>query len=264
MKNYGAIIVDDERNVRDALGALISSYCPDIQILGFASSADEARKILSVKKTDIVFLDISMPREDGFSLLQSIDHTSYAIIFVTAFEEYALRALKANAVDYLLKPVNHLELQEAVSKAIYFLELRKNKSEMQDVYKQSIDTLIELMQSEKKHIQKLTISEQFGFTVVNVEDIMYLQADSNYTIIHISGLKKIVVSRTLGEFEKMLDHSMFFRIHKSTILNIMYLKGYCSYQGNYVELNDGTRLSISRRKVNEFREAVRRVAKPVQ
>ncbi len=198
-----------------------------------------------------------MPKEDGFTFLKSIEAEKYGVIFTTAYEEYALNALKANAIDYLLKPVNQIELCEAVAKAIQYMELRLTRSEMIAIYKESLGNLPEQVHQERRPIEKITVAEQFGFRMVKVADIMYLQADSNYTILHLSGLNKIVATRTLSDFEKLLDPLVFFRIHKSTIINLNHLQAYSSYEGNFAELHDGTQLSISRRNLNDFREAVR-------
>ena len=264
MKNYRALIVDDERNIREALTLLLEEYCPEIVVCGAASSAHEGRELLKLNEIDIILLDISMPGEDGFSFLHSIPKENYAIIFATAYQEYALKALKASAVDYLLKPVNGIELREAVTKAIEFSELRMKSAEIQKIYHESLEALQQNIRSEDQVISKITVSEQFGFRIVNVSDIMYLQADSNYTILHLSGLNKIVATRSLCEFEKMLVHPAFFRIHKSTIINMNFLQGYSSYEGNFAELKDGTRLSISRRKLIEFREAVKHFSKSLE
>ncbi|HEY5510598.1 MAG TPA: LytTR family DNA-binding domain-containing protein [Prolixibacteraceae bacterium] len=257
MKKYRAIIIDDERNVREVLELLLLRYCPEIEIAGLASSAAEGRKLLKEYAVDIIFLDISMPKEDGFSFLNSVNKEDYCIIFVTAFEDYALRALKASAIDYLLKPITPQDLIEAVTKATRHRELVQSREQEKNVYHESLDNLNENINIGFKRINKITIAEQFGFQLVNTSDIMYLEADSNYTIIHLSGLKKIVASRTMGDFEKILDQPDFFRIHKSIIININYLKAYSSYQGNFVELIDGTSLSISRRRLNDFREAIK-------
>jgi two-component system, LytTR family, response regulator len=264
MKSYYSIIIDDEKNIREALEIMLRDYCPDIEIVGSASSAEEGRTLLKLHNVDFIFLDISMPQEDGFTFLRSIQREKYGIIFVTAYQEYALRALKANAIDYLLKPVNPLELRDAVSKAIQYHELRKKEIEAGKVYKQSLDNLDESIQFDNKAITKITVTEQFGFRIVNISDIMYLEADSNYTIIHFSGFNKIVATRTLGDFEKILETPFFFRIHKSIIINLNYLKGYSSYQGNFVELDDGTTLSISRRRLQEFREAISHFSKSLE
>jgi len=264
MKQYRAIIVDDEKNIREALTLLLGEYCPEIKVCNAAASAHEAREFLKTNDVDFIFLDISMPGEDGFAFLRSIPKENYGIIFITAYQEYALKALKANAIDYLLKPVNVLELREAVTKAIQYYELRQSRAEIRKIYHESLDNLHEQIQSEEKPISKITVSEQFGFRVVKVSDLMYLQADSNYTILHLSGLDKIVATRSLGEFEKILEQPSFFRIHKSSIINMNYLQGYSSYEGNFAELNDGTRLSISRRKLNDFREAVKHFSKSLE
>ena len=264
MNEYNAIIIDDERNIREALGLLLAEYCPEIRLCGSAASANEGRELLKEHEVDFIFLDISMPGEDGFAFLKSIPKENYGIIFATAYQEYALKALKASAIDYLLKPINAIELREAVSKAIQYHELRKSKADARSIYHESLENLHDQIHSEDKLISKITVAEQFGFRVVKVTDIMYLQADSNYTILHLSGLNKIVATRSLGDFEKILEHPSFFRIHKSTIINMNYLQSYSSYEGNFAELVDGTRLSISRRKLNEFRDAVRHFSKSLE
>ncbi len=257
MTVYTAIIIDDEQNIREALSILLKQYCPEIRLVGVAGSAIEGRIILENNKVDFIFLDISMPKEDGFAFLRSIPSNRYGIIFATAFQEHALRALKANAVDYLLKPVNPSELRQAVDKAIHSHELRRTYSEYQDVYSQSLNNLSDHLQSKTNQLTKLTIPDQSGFRLVNVEELIYLEADDNYTTLSLKGDRKIIATRTLGEFEKILEGQEFFRIHKSTIINLNYLVGYSSFQGNFAELSDGSRLDISRRKMVEFREKVK-------
>lgn len=264
MKKYKAIIIDDEKNLRDALAVMLAANCPKILLCGEAASASKGRELLKAEKVDFIFLDISMADEDGFTFLQSIPKENYGIIFVTAFQEYALLALKASAIDYLVKPVNPDELVEAVAKAIHYLELRQSKSEIRSIYHESLENLHHQVHSENKRIEKITVAEQFGFRIINTVDLMYLQADSNYTNLHLCGSKKVTATRTLGEFEKILDENLFFRIHKSTIINLSHLKAYSSYQGNYAEMTDGSQLSISRRKLNEFREAVTRFSPPIK
>ena len=257
MKKYRAIIIDDEKNVREVLELLLLRYCPEVEVAGLAPSAAEGRKLIKEYAIDIIFLDISMPKEDGFTFLNSINKEDYCIIFVTAFEDYALRALKASAIDYLLKPITPQDLMEAVTKAIRHRELVLSREQEKKIYHESLDNLNENINIGSKLIKKITVAEQFGFQLINTSDIMYLEADSNYTILHLSGLKKIVASRTMGDFEKILDQPDFFRIHKSIIININFLKAYSSYQGNFVELTDGTSLSISRRRLNDFRDAIK-------
>lgn len=263
MKKYRAIVIDDERNVREVLEFLLHQYCKEVDVIALASSAAEGRELLKKHTVDFIFLDISMPKEDGFTFLNSIPKENYCTIFVTASEDYALRALKASAIDYLLKPITPQDLMEAVSKAIRHYELHKSLEHQKKIYRESLDNLNEHINQGTKSISKITVSEQFGFQLVNTSDIMYLEADSNYTILHLTGLKKVVATRTMGDFEKILEQPAFFRIHKSIIINLNFLKAYSSYQGNFVELIDGTSLSISRRRLNDFRDAIKYFTKSI-
>jgi two-component system LytT family response regulator len=263
MKIFNAIVIDDEYHIREAMRLHLEQNCPQIRLCGMASSAAEGRKMLEEHVIDLIFLDISMPSEDGFAFLGSIDASNYAVIFVTAYQEFALKALKANAIDYLLKPVDAIELRDAVHKATDYLEVRRRKAQVMDIYTDSLSNLEDQLRTEKPCIEKLTIHVQFGFRIVEVKDIMYLEADSSYTVMHFSSLEKLVVSRSLGEFEKILEGCGFIRIHKSSVINLRFLKSYSSYQGNYAELTDGTKLDISRRKLAEFRDAVSTLSKDI-
>jgi two-component system, LytTR family, response regulator len=263
MRQFNAIIIDDELNIREALQLLIELNCPEIHICGSVGSADEGRKLLDVYRVDIIFLDISMPAEDGFSFLDSIPKENFGIIFTTAFEEYALKALKANAIDYLLKPINPTELKNAIAKAIQYHILRNKNINLQEVYYESLKNLQTNLHFSDKPISRITVSEQFGFRMVNVSDLMYLVADNNYTVLHIAGGKSIVATRSLGEFERLLDNPQFYRIHKSILLNVSYLAGFSSYEGNFAELKDGTQLGVSRRKIMEFRDWVKHFSIPI-
>ena len=229
MKKYRAIIIDDERNVREVLELLLYQYCKEVEVVALASSAAEGRELLSKHEVDFIF-----------------------------------RALKASAIDYLLKPITPQDLRDAVSKAIRHHLLMKSKEPEKKIYHESLINLNDNINSGSKYIKKITVSEQFGFQLVDTSDIMYLEADSNYTIIHLSGLKKIVATKTMGDFEKILDQPAFFRIHKSIIINLNFLKAYSSYQGNFVSLVDGTSLSISRRRLNDFREIIKHFTKSIE
>jgi two-component system LytT family response regulator len=262
MREFNAIIIDDEVNVRQALEFLVREYCPELKICGTANSAEAGRRLLLKNHIHLIFLDIAMPGESGFDFLNTIDKTRYAIIFTTAYQDYALKAIKASAIDYLLKPINPDELKSAVSKAVAYLEMCDRLRDVRQIYSQSLDNLAAQINQESP-VSKITLAEQFGFRIISVPEIRYLEADSNYTIIHLQGLEKIVSSRSLGEFEKILEEPDFMRIHKSTILNIHFLKSYSSYQGHFAILEDGTKLTISRRRLTEFREAVTVLAKNI-
>lgn len=264
MSIYNAIIIDDELNVRQALEIMVQRNCPNIEICGSCDSAEAGRQLLKEFEIDLIFLDIMMPREDGFDFIATIPKEEYAIIFTTAFQEFAIKAIKANAIDYLIKPINPIELKEAVAKALSYLNQRIHKKEVRQVYGESLNNLSQSLSNDELPLDKITVVEQFGFRIVEVKSIRYLEADSNYTILHLSGLEKIVSCKSLGEFEKILDPPTFVRIHKSTIINMKYLKAYSSYQGNFAIIDDNTKLSVSRRRINEFRQAVNFFSKSIE
>ncbi|WP_321368928.1 LytTR family DNA-binding domain-containing protein [uncultured Draconibacterium sp.] len=263
MTRYNAIIIDDEINVQEALKILLQRNCPNVNICGTVGSAGQGRELLRKWDVQLIFLDISMPGENGFDFLASIPKEDYAIIFTTAYEEYALRAIKSNAIDYLLKPIDPEELKEAVTKASSHLDLRHQNQEIQKTYGESLNNLTQQANDGFEYAPKITVIEKFGFQIVEVEKIRYIEADGAYSVIHLSGLEKVVSSKTVGEIEKVLDPSIFIRIHKSTLLNIKYLRGFSSFEGNFAILDDDTQLIISRRKYNEFRDAVDKFSKPI-
>ena len=249
------IIVDDEEPARKNLASLLQNYCPEVTIVGIANSAEQARQILNTKNVDALFLDISMPNESGFDLLESIDRTKYLFVFVTAYNEYALKALRASAVDYLQKPIDIDELKDAVSK------LLRTKLLIQQIPSTSKDynlSLGGLISNNKKgnEIQRLSLRGSQGFTIIDIDDIIYLDADSNYTIFHLKSFKKIVVSKSIKEFEELLNPKYFFRVHKSSIINLKYLKGFSKEFGYFALMTDNSSIPVSRRRLNEFMEAV--------
>ncbi|MBU1014013.1 MAG: LytTR family DNA-binding domain-containing protein [Bacteroidetes bacterium] len=263
MDTYQAIIIDDERNLCEALEIMLKQNCPNVMLCGIANSAKVGRQLLAENKVDLIFLDIKMPGEDGFAFLNTISAEDYAVIFTTAYQEFALKAIKANAIAYLLKPINSEDLQVSVNKAISYLVLRKNKEEVKQLYNESLNNLRLQLKDSSLHTDKITIFEQSGFRILEVKLIRYLEADGNYTIIHLSGLDKIVSTKSLGEFGKILDQPVFFRIHKSFIINMNYLKGYSNYQGSFAIIDDNTKLSISRRRINEFKQLINYFSKSI-
>ncbi len=250
-----ALIVDDEKPARDALKYLIDKYCDGITIAGQADSAEEARKILNETHVDVLFLDISMPNENGFELLESIESAKYLFVFVTAYDQYVLRALRASAVDYLQKPIDIAELKQAVEKLFMMKSMKTQPDLALDSYKQTLDSLISNTR-DKKGVHRLCLPGMQGFTILDVEDILYLDADSNYTIFHLTNLKKIVVSKTLREYEDILDPTIFVRVHKSSIINLKYLKEFSKVDGYYAVMTDKSSISVSRRRLPEFLKAV--------
>jgi two-component system LytT family response regulator len=248
------LIVDDEKPARDMLQTMIEKYCPGVTVTGQADSAESARRLAADQEIDALFLDIAMPNENGFDLLKSLEGKNYMYVFVTAHDQYAVRALRASAIDYLQKPVDIAELQAATRKLIQAKALREQSMPARQEYEQSLMSLT--VNVSRQPVQRLCLPGMNGFTVIDVNDIQHLDADSNYTIFHLNNLKKIVVAKTLKEYEELLDPASFIRIHKSSIINLKYLKEFSRVDGYYAIMADNSSIAVSRRRLTEFLEAV--------
>lgn len=243
-----AIIVDDEEFARENLRMLLEDFCPQVKVLGLAGSAGEARQFINELKPDLVFLDIMMPGEDGFMFLSSIDDRKFQVIFTTAFRDYALRAIKESAIDYLEKPIDIDELQKAVAKAADLVANKKSTRVSDDRLTKILEN-IALTNS----VEKTIVPTKDGLAIVKNTDIIHLEAFENYTTIYLVGGKKYVSSKSIKAFEDKLDPNMFFRVHKSHIINIsQHLKELIRSEGNIAVLSDGTQVPVARRKMQEF------------
>ncbi|PRY53127.1 LytTR family two component transcriptional regulator [Arcticibacter pallidicorallinus] len=247
-----AIIVDDEEYSRKSLFFLIQENCPDVHVSHIAQSAQEARDFVASNRIDLAFLDIAMPRETGFDLLPALQKQNVMVIFTTAYDQYALKAIKSNAVDYLLKPIDISELKESVNKAVRWAELisAQPASSKQE---QKAEDWTKTADSKSK----ITLPHAHGYHVIELEDIVYVEADSNYSVFHLKKGDKIVISKPLKEFELYLEEGSFMRIHKSIIINFRFVSEYSTRNGTQVILKDGRALPVSRRKSNEFQERSR-------
>ncbi|HEY0896425.1 MAG TPA: LytTR family DNA-binding domain-containing protein [Sphingobacteriaceae bacterium] len=244
-----ALIVDDEEFSRQSLFYLLEENCSNVKVSGIAGSVAEAKNFLNGSPVDLIFLDIAMPKENGFELLPHISRDSSAVIFITAYDQYALRALKASAVDYLLKPIDIDELKIAVSKATEWKKTHKPKDKK---HQPALNVLQDNL-GEKQNM-KLTIQHSQGFHIVEIQDIVYIEADSNYSMLYLKNDDVIVATKSLKEFEEILQVSYFVRIHKSIILNLNYLKNYSNANGLCVKLNNDKELPVSRRRYGDFLE----------
>lgn len=252
-----AIIVDDEDYSRKSLFFLIEGYCPQVKIKGIARSVMEARKLLAVERIDLVFLDISMPAENGFALLPDLQKSRTSVIFTTAYNQYAIQAIKASAVDYLLKPIDIHELQESVEKAV---ELRLHMPLYPD--NEEIDITLNILQenyNEVRKIRKINLPHTTGFHVLNVNKIMYVHADSNYSVFYVEHGEKFVISKHLKEYEFILNDCGFCRIHKSTIINLVHLTNYSNKNGLIVTMSDNSEHMVSRRRSPAFMDTVKEI-----
>jgi two-component system LytT family response regulator len=242
-----ALLVDDEINNLQGLEFLLHHDCEGVEVVGKVQNAVDARNWLKYNHADVIFLDISMPGENGFQFLSSLTLRDFKIVFVTAYNEYALKAIKASAIDYILKPVSISELQNAVEKVK--IAINSPAANLQNHV-----LLQHLLQTVSKNTapQKIALPQLGSISFIEVDDIVSLQADSNYTIIHLKDMQKMVISKTLKEFEDLLDEAHFARIHKSYIVNLRYIREYCTTDGGIVKMSDGNQWSISRRQLDLF------------
>lgn len=242
-----ALLVDDEENNLNSLQFLLQNDCEGIEVAGRAKNAQQARNWLQFNTPDVVFLDINMPGETGFQFLSSLEAPNFKVVFVTAYNEYALQAIKASAVDYILKPINIDELQKAVEKVKRLVSSPVAAEQSQQLLQHLLQAV-----SKKTPPKKIALPQLGGINFIEVDDMVSLQADSNYTIIHMKDMQKLVISKTLKDFEDLLDESQFVRIHKSYIVNLTYIKEYTTTDGGIVRMADGNQWSISRRQLEYF------------
>lgn len=246
------IIVDDEEFARSSLYFLLQENCENVHICGIAKSVEEARELLVKYDVDLIFLDIAMPGKNGFELIPDAKSNNAQVVFTTAFDQYALKAIKANALDYLLKPIDIDELKETVEKASKFIRYMDPDADKNDRLKNLASTL-----SDKSEIRKLSLPNGQGYTLIDIDEIIRIEADSNYSVFHLDKRDKITVSRVLKEYEEILPDDQFVRIHKSSIVNLNYLKEYNSRNGLEVLLKNGEKIAVSRRRASIFVEKVK-------
>ncbi len=244
-----AIIVDDEEFARSSLYFLLQENCENVHVAGIAKSVSEARMLLNQHQIDLIFLDIAMPGENGFELIPQAQIANATVIFTTAYDQYALKAIKANALDYLLKPIDIDELIAAVEKATKYIKNENNRSE-------SLKNLANDL-TNKSSIKKITIPNGQGYRLVDIDDIIHIEADSNYSVFNLVTGEKIAVSKVLKDYEEILPENRFVRIHKSTIVNLAYIKEYNSKNGLQVILKNGESITVSRRRASDFFERIK-------
>ena len=244
MSKIRAIIIDDEQGNIITLTQMLNNYCPDVIISGTATNIADGEKLILIEEPHLLFLDIEMPFGNGFELLNKLMPVNFEVVFITAFNSYALKAFKYSAIDYLLKPVNIDELKAAVKKV-------KNKVENNNVALR-IDSLLNNLKTEKQGQKKIGIYTEEGIVFEEIDNIMYLEAQGSYTVIYIKNGKKETTSKTLKDFEDILPANIFFRIHNSSLININYVKKYYKGRGGFIEMDDNTKIEVSQRKKDEF------------
>lgn len=245
------VIVDDEQDAVNFIESIADEYCPNIEIVGKAFSAIEGIEVISKLKPDLVFLDVEMPHGSGFDLLAGFPEKEFEVIFITAFNHYAIRAIKFSAVDYILKPININEFIEAVKRVE---ESRKEKKGSM-----SFQTLFENLQTNIP--SKLAIPTSTGMEYLNTREIIRIEADRSYSWFFMNNGDKFLVSRNLKEYQELLSDRNFFRTHNSHLINLEHVKKYIRHEGGYIEMIDGSNVPISRGKKDLFLEHMGRISK---
>lgn len=234
-----AIIIDDEQDAREALRLAIQRFCMEVEVVASCSSVSSGIQAIQKQQPDLVFLDIQMPYQSGFDLLEALEVIRFEVIFVTAYEQYALRAIKFSALDYLLKPVDIDELARAIERVV---ERRLQASQHQ--YQAAAANL----KYQAQKINKLAIPALDGILFLPINDIIFCQADGNYTHLMLQGGKRHLVCKKLKDFEGVLSHANFCRVHHSALINVQHIEKYVRGEGGYVIMKEGHHVDVSRRK----------------
>jgi two-component system LytT family response regulator len=236
------VIVDDEMNCVDALSGIIKNYCPQLEVLGTANNISDAVKLINTQKPQMVFLDVEIGSEMGFDLFQYFPLPNFEVIFTTAHEKYALKAIKSSCYDFLLKPVNIQEVIAVVTK----LENEKRSGQSQNV-----NVLLDNLKAKDNFLKKIAIPSNEGYAIINIDEIVSLEADGKYTKIITDGGLRSLSTKNIGEFEELLNPEFFFRTHKSWIVNVNHIKKFLRNESQ-VLLSNETLADVSSRKKDEF------------
>jgi two-component system, LytTR family, response regulator len=243
-----AIIIDDETSSRNSLRQKLANHCPGINIIGEGENGEDGIRILEDKKPDIIFLDVEMPRMNGFTMLQHVANKNFEVIFITAYNHYAIQAIKFSALDYLVKPVAIEDLKLAVEKAVQKRKISAGN--------ERLEMLLQNLVQERKELQRIAVPSMEGLLFIETGNIIYLEANSNYTCFYLVNNQKITVTKTLKDFEDLLPASVFIRIHHSYIINKHLVERYIKGEGGQVVMKNGILLDVARRKKDEFMKAI--------
>ncbi|MVM39293.1 response regulator [Spirosoma sp. HMF3257] len=252
MNQLRAVLIDDETNAREALTNLLRILCPEVTLVGEAKNADLGIELIKKEKPNLVFLDIQMPGKTGFDLLASFDKVDFGVIFTTAYQEFAIRAFRFSAIDYLLKPIDPDELQAAVEK--FKSQIAGVNPQQLQILQEHLDTTPSprLIKRKKNDNQRIALPTAEGIHFVQMTDIIQCESLGSYTKFHLVKGPPIVVSRLLKEYEEILDNYYFFRVHQSNIVNLEHIKRYVKGDGGQVWMSDNTEIEVSRRRKDEF------------
>lgn len=235
-----AVLIEDEKNSRLVLKSILQAECPNVQILGEAGSVEEGRTLIETREPDLVFLDVQMPDGTGFDVIAAFPDPKFKVIFVTAYSQYAIKAFKYSAIDYVLKPIERSELVAAVNKI--------EEIESKDQYSEKVNTLVQ----NRKSFERIALTTTEGIIFAKVKEIIRCEAESNYTTLFLDDGRKLVVSKTLKDMDEMLSSAGFYRVHKSHLVNLEHVDQFINAEGGYVQMADKSKVEVARRRKEEF------------
>jgi len=239
-----AVLIDDEKNSLELLEWQLQTYCPEVEIFAICNNADKGIEAIVEHRPQLVFLDIEMPKKNGFDLLLSFPEIFFDVIFTTAYSQFAVKAFRFAALDFLLKPVDADDLIQAVQ--------RYAKRQLQYNLKEQLSILLQQYRKPESLPQKISFTTQQAIHFVDPSDIVYCESYSNYTTIYFADKSKLVVSKTLKEVEELLCYYHFFRIHHSYLINMKQVARYIKADGGSVEMASGVQLAVSRQRKDEL------------
>lgn len=245
-----SVIIDDEQKNVDNMSALLSAYCPQVTVIGTALDGPSGRELILNKQPQLVFLDIQMPGESGFDMLRSLNRYNFEVIFVTAYDQYGIQAVKFAAVDYLLKPVNIQELQQAIDKVIIRLQHKNQNLQLENLIQ-----LLDQRHHKEEHRIALPMLKETRF--VYTREIIRCEASNNYSKFFLTDGEVIIVSRPIFEYEEILKDYSFIRCHQSHLVNKKFIKSLVKETGQFLQLQNGTQIPISRNKKELVAEALK-------
>lgn len=245
-----AVIIEDEKKSRLALLSMLGRYCTNVMVQAEASGVKTGIEAIRKHNPDVIFLDIQMPDGSGFRLLEEFGEVDFEIIFTTAFDQYAIKAIKYSALDYLLKPIVPQELIDAVEK-VEAKKIAKNAN-----LNKNIDVLLDNLKASTKESPKIILSTAEKIHVIKIDDIIRCESDNYYTNFFFSDGNKLLISKTLKENEGVLKDHNFIRPHKSHLVNAKYIKGYMKHDGGYIVMSDESKIPVSRRKKESIIEII--------
>jgi two-component system, LytTR family, response regulator len=247
-----ALIIDDEKHCCDNLQWQLKTYCPEIDIIGVSNNPEKGLQQIHHHQPQLIFLDVEMPGMTGFEMLEALTDINFDIIFTTAFDQYAIRAIKFGALDYLIKPVDKDELLEAINKFL-------NRTQ-RDSLKQLSALLTHIRKSNDLSFQKIALPTLHGYELVPLNNIIFCESSSNYTNIHLNGGQHLLISRTLKDIEDLLDRQPFFRVHNSYVVNLQYAVRYIKGEGGHLVLNNDISIPVSRNKKEELLKLITHIS----